>query len=117
MLNAETVISAAARTPRKTARPKSRRKQSTSPTAAPTQADLAALTHTQLTQRYNALVPAALALGITVVEKSRVRVHTSAFISKEAGVRITAALEAAVVAAKPRADAAPRPRRSRRKKV
>jgi hypothetical protein len=87
------------------------------PATAPAQGDLAALTHTQLTERYNALVGAALALGITSVERSRVRVHTSAFLTKDLGVRITAALEAAVAAAqaaKPAAGDAPRPRRRRK---
>jgi hypothetical protein len=53
----------------------------------------------QLTARYNALVPIALALGITVVANSKVRPHTSAFFTKELGVRIIAALEAAIAAA------------------
>jgi hypothetical protein len=72
------------------------------------------LTHRELTDRYNALVPRALALGITAVANSKVRIHTSDFFTKELGVRIIAALEAAIAAAQALlgAGAAPRPLRS-----
>jgi hypothetical protein len=73
------------------------------------------LTHRELTERYNALVSSALALGITAVANSKVRPHTSDFFTKDLGVRVIAALEGAIAAAqaeKPRA--APRPRRDRK---
>jgi hypothetical protein len=53
------------------------------------------LTHSQLTERFNALVPQASNLGITWA-----RHHTSAFETKKAGVRMVAKLEEAIAAAK-----------------
>jgi hypothetical protein len=84
------------------------------PAPAPRKAPLPAttLTHRDLTERYNTLVPRALALGITAVANSKVRPHTSAF---ELGVRIIAALEGAIAAARAeKPGAAPRPRRERK---
>jgi hypothetical protein len=67
--------------------------------AAPRKVPAATLTHRELTDRYNALVPVALGLGITSVANSKVRPHTSAFFTKELGVHIIAALEGAIAAA------------------
>jgi hypothetical protein len=80
------------------------RKQTSTPAAA-TSPEADTPSHRELTDCYNALVPAALALGITAVANSKVRPHTSDFFTKELGVRIIAAMEAAIAvaqAARPR---------------
>jgi hypothetical protein len=53
------------------------------PVTALTPRELTALTHRELTDR--ALVPAALALGLTAVANSKVRPHTSAFFHQGTG--------------------------------
>jgi hypothetical protein len=93
---------------RRARKPASARPRKASPPAT-------ALTHRELTDHYNALVPAALALGITAVANSKVRPHTSAFFTKELGARIIAALEGAIAAAQAeKPGAAPGPRRDRK---
>lgn len=124
MLSTEAVISATARTRSKPARkarrsrkPASAPAREASPPAA-AQPPAGAPTHAQLTARYNALVPVALALGITTVANSKVRIHTSDFFTKDLGMRIIAKLEAAIAAAQAAdASAAPQRRRSRKTKV
>jgi hypothetical protein len=63
--------SKATRTGTRSKAPRTRKQTSTAPRRVPPPA--ATLTHRQLTERYNALIPRALALGITAVANSKVR--------------------------------------------
>jgi hypothetical protein len=65
-------------------KPKSRNARRRTPQAA----KVSSLTHPQLTEAFNALVPAAKKAGITWA-----KVHTSAFITKEMGVKQIKRLE------------------------
>jgi hypothetical protein len=67
-------------------KPKSRKARS--PRRSPQATKVSSMTHPQLTERFNSLVPQARKAGIKWA-----RVHTSAFISKQMGVRQIKRLE------------------------
>ena len=70
------------------AKPKTRRRAS-----AATPADLAAMTHQQLWDTWNALVPEAISAGL------KAKAHTSAFETKAGGVKQITKLKEAIKAA------------------
>ena len=68
-----------------------------SPRRSPQAAKVSSMTHPQLTEHFNALVPAAKKAGITWA-----KVHTSAFITKAGGVAQIRRLEKELASARVR---------------
>jgi len=75
------------------AKPKTRRRARPAAPSAAAPADLAAMTHQQLWDTWNALVPEAISAGL------KAKAHTSAFETKAGGVKQITKLKEAIKAA------------------